>query len=66
MVPSGPNRGPGAIRTPADGASSARSVANGPGSRTHSEVPPAGSGRLPIGQFLGQRGLQRGGAGGQP
>ena len=41
-MPSGPNRGPGAIRTPAAGASSARSVANGPGSRTQRNDPPAG------------------------
>ena len=41
-MPSGPNRGPGAIRTPTVGASRASSEANGPGSATHRLAPPDG------------------------
>ena len=41
-MPSGPNLGPGTMRTPAVGASRARSVAKGPGNPTQSDVPPWG------------------------
>src|SRR6478609_10682470 len=51
MVPSGPNRGPGAIRTPAAGATLARSVANGPGNRTQSDAPPPGRVATQFGRY---------------
>ena len=57
---------PGAIRTPTDGASRARSVANGPGSRTHSDVPPDGCDGSQSGRCAASAAAQRGRAGGQP
>ena len=58
-VPSTPNRGPGASRTPAPAAARARAVETGASSSTQRHSPPAGTVKRHSGRCVAQRGDQR-------